>query len=581
MSTHTLIDQGTHRNHRQRTGTMGHQSLALDQGLLALLGNNITSFPLNEEAYIEALKLKHQQEVTKQHYYKLELANKNLAIIQLALKAKIPAEMIVQLCVDKETNMTELEESILKLVEKEKSGREGDLEGKGGDKERIEAQAGAAAYSSGVLALPQISISQPMVSPKHKPATSISNLSSLSISSEPGSTNSTSPTTTSQSNHIGNSPSLGRFNPSLSHPSANPHAPPSQNLNPNINSSNQSMSPNFAHKTPNLLRLNQNYHSNPPQAGYSSPQQNINRQPYLPQPDQLNRSPVLHPNYPPMNAVRNRNFHHMRSNSQPAQVHSYSPDNVRKQSMGNSPYPDGLSPSVPPMNYRFGTGSTKRPLSPAKIGAQAVANLATPTSPYRHPTSNIRRTRSTLSNHQRHSSMPSEKELFNKSLTLPMGGTSSIQVNPLPAQPLTSADRQPPSQESMTSLQHIIQFHHWRPEEGEAPQNTGNTIFKGHKRHKSTSEANALSFQDNTPDLKPSENVQTPTPSPRIKTIGCTDSKSEDNTIEDITMDDTETESSRLAKNAIERDDKDQQSPSKEGSSNRNVGRYPHNILSS
>ena len=50
----------------------------------------------------------------------------------------------------------------------------------------------------------------------------------------------------------------------------------------------------------------------------------------------------------------------------------------------------------------------------------------------------------------------------------------TIQVKPVPAQPLMKQNlSQPPSQESMTSFQHVIQFQHWRPEDGD------------HKRQKS------------------------------------------------------------------------------------------------
>lgn len=151
---------------------------------------------------------------------------------------------------------------------------------------------------------------------------------------------------------------------------------------------------------------------------------------------------------------------------------------------------------VAPLNYRFGLGS-RRPLSPAKIGAQAVANLSNPITPYRP-------TQRTVLAHQRHFSMPTETpkgmdrlterssdrlgprtRLLTKShLQLPLGTTSSIQVKPSPAQPLHKQARmpQPPSQESMTSFQHVIQFHHWKPENPGQPERSPE---RTHKRHKS------------------------------------------------------------------------------------------------
>lgn len=165
--------------------------------------------------------------------------------------------------------------------------------------------------------------------------------------------------------------------------------------------------------------------------------------------------------------------------------------------------------TVAPINYRFGTGpkvppppAQRRPLSPAKIGAAAVANLANPTTPYRP-------SHRTLPTHQRHFSMPAEtlspqrvdrnsktRNLQNFQLQSPLGATSSIQVRPSPAQPLNKQTRnsQIPSQESMTSFQHVIQFHHWKPEgpgdrEGiERGSISSESLTRGlfsHKRHKS------------------------------------------------------------------------------------------------
>ena len=136
---------------------------------------------------------------------------------------------------------------------------------------------------------------------------------------------------------------------------------------------------------------------------------------------------------------------------------------------------DNASP-VPPQQFRFGGSSSnsstsRRPLSPTKVGAAAVASLATPTAPYRNV--NLRRQKHPL--HQRHYSLPSE---FPSPKRKPASLT--IQVKPLPAQPLMKQNlTQPPSQESMTSFQHVIQFQHWRPEEGGPPPHNE------HKRQKS------------------------------------------------------------------------------------------------
>lgn len=140
--------------------------------------------------------------------------------------------------------------------------------------------------------------------------------------------------------------------------------------------------------------------------------------------------------------------------------------------------PDNAS-LVAPMNFRFGMGakfapeSPQRTQSPAKIGAAAVANLANPVTPYRQ-------TYRTLPSHQRHFSMPADPGVLTlrpgdrtkakvsqpSRLRSPQGSTPAIQVKPSPAQPLNKQTKnsQIPSQESMTSFQHIIQFHHWKPQ---------------------------------------------------------------------------------------------------------------------
>ncbi|ODV65087.1 hypothetical protein HYPBUDRAFT_88454, partial [Hyphopichia burtonii NRRL Y-1933] len=236
-------------------------------GLLSLLGPNVSSFPFSESAYVEALKLRTEQEKTKQEYYKLETANKNLNIIQMALNAQVPSNLIPSMCV-------------------------------------------------GI--------------------------------------------------------------------------------------------------------------------------QNPNQDPRLRSHSQFPQSPLV-----PV-------------------VSTFQPGHSRSSSSKDIYGHDNLNANpIPPMQFKFGAGSlnqpsmvNRRPLSPAKIGAAAVANLATPTNTYR--------AKRTLPLHQRHFSMPVESSSRN----LQQRATSSIQVKPSPAQPLHKQSRlsQPPSQESMTSFQHIIQFHHWKPE---------------------------------------------------------------------------------------------------------------------
>lgn len=82
--------------------------------------------------------------------------------------------------------------------------------------------------------------------------------------------------------------------------------------------------------------------------------------------------------------------------------------------------------------------------------------------------------------------------LLSLQLQLPTG-SSALQVRPLPAQPLRKHTKtnQVPSQESMSSFQHVIQFHHWRPETDRPEReqtSVSSTLSRGlvsHKRHKS------------------------------------------------------------------------------------------------
>lgn len=474
------------------------KSIDLDHGLLSLLGPNIKSFPYSEQAYLESIRLRCQQEITKQYYYKVELANKNLAIIQLALRSNIPTDTIVKLCIDHESNLKEIEEKIKLMSE---------------------------------------------------------NLDQSSSSSSTSSTSASASASAASSFHSRNI------------------------LLPNIS--------NFQNNQP--FQNNLPFQNGPKNQQFQN-NQNIQTSPNLQIPGI--RQPFRH----------SPSHSHSNPNVQPYQGPSYSSENAyvakrpaNSSTTGGTPsnllYPDALNASpVPPMNYRFGGGgtNTRRPLSPAKIGAQAVANLATPTSPYKQPISTPRRTRLSTS-HQRHYSMPSQKELSKQALSLPMGGTSTIQVNPLPAQPLNKANSQTPSQESMTSFQHIIQFHHWKPELDGSQHNSGNVIFKTHKRHKSSSEviprttdeSSNLLKQENIPHLQPYQQSST---TPKISITDTSNSKRDDDTIDDTSIEDTEMETSKIIPTDADPNkslmENDSSSTQKGKGSPRNIGRYPHDILS-
>ncbi|ABN66344.2 predicted protein [Scheffersomyces stipitis CBS 6054] len=449
-------------------------------GLLSLLGPNVSSFPYSENAFIETVKLRAEQEKTKQDFYRVEIANKNLSIIQTALRAQIPVNLIPLMCVG---NTTE-----------------------GPENAQLQ--------------------------------------------------------------------QLQQYQQQQSQPQSQPHS----QVQPQSQSHKPSESTHY-----------QKSHSRSSSGG-------------------LIRSTML------------------------------------SDTLNASP--------VPPINYRFGTGSSsntsavRRPLSPAKIGAAAVANLASPTTPYRGvPTtgsSSSRRGRS-IQSHQRHFSMPVESPSLRQSRTntidlapaeypsqqqlsarskganlqplpppgnpslqlqSPLGATSTIQVKPSPAQPLhkQSKSTEPPSQESMTSFQHIIQFHHWKPEgPGQGPIIGGGNPFipqssqqqNAHKRQKSESMSVDL--------VSPSETLAPPLP--RVPGAGqrqqrslsshpTTESRENENEDHDMTVDvDTVSDISNTtagdSSKLIPRNDANESildsanpphiSHSRQSS---NVGRYPHDILS-
>lgn len=93
----SALNESIQRPHSASTAPSSPQRTISDPGLLTLLGPNVSSFPFSELAFIEAMKLRTEQERTKQEFYRAESANKTLSIIQLALQAQVPPNQIPQL----------------------------------------------------------------------------------------------------------------------------------------------------------------------------------------------------------------------------------------------------------------------------------------------------------------------------------------------------------------------------------------------------------------------------------------------------------------------------------------------------
>lgn len=470
-----------------------------DTGPLSLLGPNVLSFPLSENAYIEALKLKAEQERTKQEFYRLEIVLKNWNIFQNALRAQVPAHLIPMMCV-------------------------------------------------GGLPLEPGQVPQGI----------------------PG-----------QQQHIQQPQQPGQ---SVQRQQGQPQQPQTQQPQPQ----------------PQQVT---------PQQGQQTPQQG---QVHPGQLQQVQPSP-------------SSEFQkgHLRSNSRYLVDFNANP--------------------VPALNYRFGSsGSTtspvmtpvRRPLSPAKIGAAAVANLSTPITPYRATggpvMSNTSNTRRLLRyQHQRHYLMPVESpnrvnlgridqhqqkvkhsQQASGGYILPAASksplTTTMQVKPLPAQPLHKQGKsaQPPSQELMTSFQHIIQFHHWKPESGGPPPVAGPNPFR-HKRQKSDNMSIDLGSPTRRPDtmvtstpLQPKEMENDPIDDRKDETMDM----DEDNTTisdnvsriipveaPDVSVVErggaiTETEETDIESEQSEPADPAAAASTSAPRGHRrgllNVGRYPHDILS-
>lgn len=492
-------------------------------GLLSLLGPNVTSFPFSESAYTETIKLRAEQERTKQDFYMLEIANRNLSIIQTALSASVPSDMIPSMCVGSGFNhISDFERQVQQ------------------QQQRFQ-----------------------------------------------------------QQSHLQPQQQTERF-----------HQPQKFQQQPQKLQQQQSQQQPQSNLTvPGLIPIQQQ-------------QRQQHQQPHRPNPS-------------------------AQTTFQPGHMRSSSSKDYTTDLLNANP--------IPPMQFKFGSGSgsdsgqvsgsrtpiisqNRRPLSPAKIGAAAVANLANPITPYK-----TQATR-TLPLHQRHFSMPVEtgsKQAIDLNkinthlstqqhpkhkqgsplhhLHSPLGATSSIQVKPSPAQPLHKQAKltQPPSQESMTSFQHIIQFHHWKPENpgqgvmsnnpssSSGPNPFRNSGTPTHKRHKSNADITM-----NTPQPQ-SQHQQEPQQvgGPAIRISDSSQSaKSEDHGHDDIdiTMDTSSTsitdirssarktprEESRSGKNPAKKDIDNGESDSNlnpgqtedsgnDDSSHRpKLSKFPHDILS-
>ena len=377
-----------------------------DPGLLALLGPNVTAFPFSEESFQDALKLRAEQERTKQEYYRVETANKNLAILQTALRAQIPINLIPLMCVGK---VPELTEEQMKMM-----------------------------------------LQQPLPQPP------IASTQHFQPQGQPP-------------------PPQQQQQIPQSQPQHPPQQPPQQFV-------------------PIVQQQQQQQQQGPP----------VFMQPGLLQEQQIQ---IIQANQKRMQQELQQQGGVLTQTSPFQKAHRRSASSGGSGS-GSISQQDAFNVAGgPPLGFRFGAGSSgnRRPLSPAKIGAAAVANLATPTTPYRGYASASSSARK-IPSHHRHSSLPVETPNRqpiidlnaadpNKgvtSLQSPLvGSTSTIQVKPIPAQPLHKQSKLhvQPLQESMTSFQHVIQFHHWKPttsQPGLSSSSGSPTRTHSHKRRKSS-----------------------------------------------------------------------------------------------
>ncbi|CCE62480.1 hypothetical protein TPHA_0C03280 [Tetrapisispora phaffii CBS 4417] len=62
--------------------------------LEVLLGSKVDNVDCTEESLLKLIELKKQQEITKQHYYQLEISNASINLLKLAMSYKIPPNQI-------------------------------------------------------------------------------------------------------------------------------------------------------------------------------------------------------------------------------------------------------------------------------------------------------------------------------------------------------------------------------------------------------------------------------------------------------------------------------------------------------
>lgn len=462
----SALNESIQRPHSASTAPSSPQRPISDPGLLTLLGPNVSSFPFSELAFIEAMKLRTEQERTKQEFYRAESANKTLSIIQLALQAQVPPNQIPQLL------------------------------------------AGGVPGSADDTKSKELNVRLPYQFP-------------------------------------------------LSHQSP-AYSQPARWVNPQL-------------AQPRLLleQQIQMIQAQQRQIQFNLQQQQQQQQMHLQQASQVMSN--VNPQLP--------------------------------QKRASSTDQDITASPMQPKGFKFGGNiasntSQERPQSPAKIGATAVANLNAPTTPFRVPRSTSSSTGRRTRGHQRYNSMPvlastSEGTLSIKTRSLrhdtlaseksspflqsPSGARSTLQVNPIPAQPLNEQKKQQaqPLQESMQSFQHVIQFHHWQPELGSASSSINKS--PSHKRHKSmTREDMSSTYREPESSVKSvkheftaGQNYASEKSYTKEREIIADEEDDADLSVE-TSMVDVATKKDELAH------------PPSQGHSRQelNIGRYPHDILS-
>lgn len=398
------------------------KSLLDKNAITSLLGDDLHDSPYSEAAILELVKLKIEQERTKQQQIKLDIATKNYNIMTTALNAKISSHLIPQMCVNPNDDQSIQTGSQITNVGGNMTGPHSSTPH-------------SSAASPFPPPPPSIGLQQSQTHPLWTPVQTSGSHSR------------------SNSQDFGAIPLNYRFGggstTSTSNPNTSSHLHPSSAGSSGSTGSTSTGPPQFMRRPLSPAKLGAQAVANLNHSSSSSSY----RFPPGPQ-----RTPLIpqHQRHFSMPADTNARLKNPSIDLTKIDNYSYQQNLPFQQTSHPTSQPQAypIASQTQPSNQHL-TRLPQRQMSSGGSGGQTTPAHS--------------RSRSTASISS------------NKGSPL---GSSTMQVKPAPAQPLQKSNRLllPPSQESMTSFQHVIQFQQWKPESTTSPE------ARSHKRHKSNAD---------------------------------------------------------------------------------------------